>query len=467
MKMKKNYNPYTAMILAAMMLTGCGDTAADVMETVDNKTNGIFSYDSAKSEDHASSAASATADGAEHRDAGFAAADVAEYGDAEFEAAEEALPDDVIEEPPVEVEPSKEPPVEIEPPEEPPVEIEPIENDALSFVLTAGEWNDNENWGFFANLIHNNTITFPSYGLQPMYRVAVNVTNGGTAVANQAVTLLRGDESVWSAKTDKNGKAYLFYDESCTGQDLNIQTAGAEAVAFTAPEKANAQGGSGSVPTLEYTIETGEASQTYTETEVCFILDTTGSMGDEITYLQKDFSSIAEAVSAEGVTFSVNFYRDEGDDYVTRCNPFTDDVKSAQKALNQEYADGGGDEPEAVAEILHEVLVNGDWHENTNKIAFLIYDAPPHHGDAQAEMICNAVRTAAEQGIHVVPVVASNAARDTELFGRALSIMTNANYVFLTDDSGVGGSHMEPIIGDYDVELLHDIIVRNILEIAT
>jgi hypothetical protein len=56
--------------------------------------------------------------------------------------------------------------------------------------------------------------------------------------------------------------------------------------------------------------------------------------------------------------------------------------------------------------------------------------------------------------------------RETELFGRALSIMTDSNYVFLTDDSGVGDSHLEPIIGAYDVELLHDIIVRNIQEIA-
>ena len=66
-----------------------------------------------------------------------------------------------------------------------------------------------------------------------------------------------------------------------------------------------------------------------------------------------------------------------------------------------------------------------------------------------------------------MPVVASNAERETELFGRALAIMTNSNYVFLTDDSGIGDSHLEPIIGDYKVELLHDIIVRNIRGIAS
>ena len=75
-------------------------------------------------------------------------------------------------------------------------------------------------------------------------------------------------------------------------------------------------------------------------------------------------------------------------------------------------------------------------------------------------MLDAAVHSAAAKGIRLVPVVASNASRDTELFGRALSIMTGANYVFLTDDSGVGESHLEPIIGDYTVESLHDVIVR-------
>ncbi|MBQ6677693.1 MAG: hypothetical protein IJM71_06570 [Clostridia bacterium] len=32
------------------------------------------------------------------------------------------------------------------------------------------------------------------------------------------------------------------------------------------------------------------------------------------------------------------------------------------------------------------------------------------------------------------------------------------------DDSGVGASHLEPIVGDFEVELLHDVIVRIINE---
>ena len=42
--------------------------------------------------------------------------------------------------------------------------------------------------------------------------------------------------------------------------------------------------------------------------------------------------------------------------------------------------------------------------------------------------------------------------------------MTGGTYIFLTDDSGIGYSHLEPIIGEYKVEKLYDIIIRTINE---
>ena len=87
----------------------------------------------------------------------------------------------------------------------------------------------------------------------------------------------------------------------------------------------------------------------------------------------------------------------------------------------------------------------------------MIFDAPPH--DGKEEEIRKAVEAAAEKGIRIIPVVSSNSDRGTELFGRALSIVTGGTYVFLTDDSGIGDSHLEPIIGSYEVRSLYDIII--------
>ena len=458
---KKNIALTLMLLMTVSTLSGCGNDAKEALTTADAPAmNGEIAMGAAKDAkaDDAGGAEAEAAPAAVYDDADYAEG-AAEAGDAFSAKKPEAM---------FAMEAAAEIPAAGAVPDGEPDDTPPAIDRGEPFVLTAGEWNDNENWGFFANLVHSGTVSFPAFGLNPVNRIAVTVTHDGAPVQNQTVTL-NADDVLWTAKTDKNGSAYLFYGDAFAGAELTIETADAAPVSLTAPAADDGQGG-GSIRTLEYTVETGAESEKYDKTEVMFILDTTGSMGDEISYLQKDFASIAEEVAAESITFSVNFYRDEGDDYVTRCNPFTDDIGAIKKKLNAEYADGGGDAPEAVAEILEETMCSGDWHDDTNKIAFLIFDAPPHGNpadDAEAQpKITAAIAAAAARGVHLVPVVASNADRGTELFGRAAAIMTNSNYVFLTDDSGVGGSHLEPIIGDYDVELLHDIIVRNIREIA-
>ena len=180
-------------------------------------------------------------------------------------------------------------------------------------------------------------------------------------------------------------------------------------------------------------------------------------MADELLFLQSEFTAITEKVGTDHTRYSVNFYRDEYDEYVTKCNPFSTDIKTIQKNLNNEIADGGGDYPEAVSDALTETMFASDWSEESVKLAFMIFDAPPHSGKEQ-ELLA-AAQEAAKKGIHIIPVISSDSDRDTELFGRAIAITTDGSYVFLTDDSGIGNSHEEPVIGSYEVRPLYDIIV--------
>ena len=43
---------------------------------------------------------------------------------------------------------------------------------------------------------------------------------------------------------------------------------------------------------------------------------------------------------------------------------------------------------------------------------------------------------------------------------RFFEIVTGGTYVFLTDDSGIGYSHIEASVGDHDVEKLADLMIR-------
>lgn len=333
------------------------------------------------------------------------------------------------------------------------------EPDPAALILTAAEWNDNANWAFFSNLITADRIHFPAFGVDPRNRIAVTLTDAaGSGLADEDVSLCAEDGTVlWHAKTDANGIAYLFFTDGETPD--HVLAAGTQASVNVETPDQNGQGNVTRTRADEITVVGEQTAQPLSSLQVMFIVDTTGSMADELCYLQMDFSKIAEDIGNSGVTYSACFYRDEGDDYVTRVNPFTSDIGEVQSLINAEQAEGGGDTPEAVAEILTETLSpDAGWESGTVKLAFLIFDAPPHEGK-EAELNA-AIKTAAEQGIHLIPVVASNADRETELFGRAVAVCTNGTYVFLTDDSGVGGSHLEPIVGSYEVELLHDLIVR-------
>ncbi|MGO4376125.1 VWA domain-containing protein, partial [Paenibacillus sp. MCAF20] len=49
---------------------------------------------------------------------------------------------------------------------------------------------------------------------------------------------------------------------------------------------------------------------------------------------------------------------------------------------------------------------------------------------------------------------------DTEYLLRFMAIASGGTYLFLTDDSGIGGDHLEPAVGEYEVKLLNDLLVE-------
>jgi hypothetical protein len=198
--------------------------------------------------------------------------------------------------------------------------------------------------------------------------------------------------------------------------------------------------------------------------DVAFIVDATGSMGDEIDFLISDLGYIIDhAGSNRKVTLrtAALFYRDEDDEYLTRHNDFADDVAVTQKFVSQQRADGGGDYPEAVHTALAESLQKLSWNESARaRIAFLILDAPAHHYETVIASLQKSIALYAKNGIKIIPVAASGIDKDTEFMLRFFDIATGGTYVFLTDDSGIGNSHIEASVGDYEVEHLADLMVR-------
>ena len=197
-----------------------------------------------------------------------------------------------------------------------------------------------------------------------------------------------------------------------------------------------------------------------------FLVDATGSMGDEMTFLQSELKDIVRRVRAVepdlDIRLSVVFYRDRGDEFVTRILPFTRSVDETVSFLSATSADGGGDFPEDMNAGL-EAMMRQRWSRDAvPQMLFLLADAPPQQYAGADYTYHDAIRDAAAKGIALFPIAASGVDKPTEFLFRAMAVMTGGKYVFLTDDSGVGDSHQEPDISGYTVEKLNDLMVREI-----
>lgn len=197
--------------------------------------------------------------------------------------------------------------------------------------------------------------------------------------------------------------------------------------------------------------------------DLALVIDATGSMGDEIEYLKAEIANIAHEVARTypGVDqrYALVVYRDEGDQYVTRHFNFTHNLGRFTKQLGRQQADGGGDYPEAMdAAMLDAAALS--WRDRGSRMLFLVADAPPH-----AEAMAATLNTAEElrgQGVAMYPIAASGVAESAELVMRAAAAMSGGEYIFLTDDSGVGNTHAEPHIPCYSVQTLRNSMLRAI-----
>jgi hypothetical protein len=212
-------------------------------------------------------------------------------------------------------------------------------------------------------------------------------------------------------------------------------------------------------------LANGQQQGAKSELDVQLVLDTTGSMGDELSYLQSEFDAIAARVRTKfpNVTprWSLVVYRDKGDEYVTRQFNFTSDTNQFRRSLRAQSAGGGGDTPEAVVQGLSAGL-SQSWRSQPNvaKVAFWVADAPAHPGEGR--VLANVIRDAKQKGVHIYPIASSDTDDAAEYQMRSAAQMTGGRYVFLTNDSGVGNDHAEPHIPCYSVTRLDSAIVRMI-----
>ena len=335
--------------------------------------------------------------------------------------------------------------------------------------LTAAEWRDAMHYDFWLGLFDEdiqvdgqdgqNPITrngiFYSFskatrGLDTFDMHEVYVTSEGNPVVGATVKLYNDNEVVYSAVSDSAGKAYVF-------------GAGTQIEAVSGDYSANATVADGVT-----NIELSSSAEYADELEIMLVVDTTGSMGDELSFLCDELAGVVTRASSAlncKIRLGLLFYRDKGDQYVTRKFDFVDvtaanGLNTVVKNINAQRSAGGGDYPEAVDTALSEAVAM-NWHTNSKtKLLFQVLDAPYHDTQENQSKFASAVKTASEKGIRIIPVAASGLDVLGQYIMRSAALLTGGTYTFLTDDSGIGNSHEVPAVGEFTVEYLSDLMVR-------
>ena len=204
-----------------------------------------------------------------------------------------------------------------------------------------------------------------------------------------------------------------------------------------------------------------ETSSAHTALDIAFVIDTTSSMSDELAYLKAEVASIAGHIAERYPNASQRWalvaYRDEGDSYLVSPKDFAP-LDSFAQSLSQLNANGGGDFPEA-PDAAFEATAQLSWQsDDAARLVFWLADAPHHVQNAKN--FAGAVRDLVAKDAHVYPIASSGVDGLAELTMRASAQLTNGRYVFLTDDSGIGGEHKEPEIPCYFVTRLDQAIER-------
>lgn len=337
------------------------------------------------------------------------------------------------------------------------------DQEAPAGTLTAGEWDDNALWGRWKQLMasHEGERYRPYWQFYNFERLEVKVTANGRPVVDAQVALTRSNgQDGWTARTNAAGVAYLFpimFEEQGGSAKYGLTVkAGQQQKQF---ENVDLQSG------RAMEIELNEPADVSSLVDLMLVVDTTGSMADELEFLETELKDVVRRVGEDNkgqlsIRVSPNFYRDVHDDYTVRSFPFTTDIDKAVGQIAKQEAFGGGDTPEAVEDALEDAIEEHEWSKQAlTRLLFLVLDAPPHHEKDVIKKMQTLTAQAAEQGIRIIPIASSGIDIPTEHLLRYMAVATGGTYIFLTDHSGVGNDHLKPAVGEYEVRPLNDLMV--------
>ncbi|HKP53317.1 MAG TPA: VWA domain-containing protein [Chloroflexia bacterium] len=331
-------------------------------------------------------------------------------------------------------------------------------------TLTAGQVDDNAKFDDYLSYLSK--YQGPSVLRIPVaQRLFVRVVDGEQhPVAGARVQIFDGARSVFDGSTMSDGRVLFLPQAASATQAQQLR-----AIVSRGQQQ------------VEATLKADVLDQTVTLANIkdnvgavgldlVFLLDATGSMGDEIDKIKATVDSVAARIEqlpgSSQPRFGLVAYQDEGDDYVTKAWEFAG-VQQFSDNLSNVSALGGGDYPESVNAGLRDAINLQGWADNSTgrrlRMIILVGDAPPHLDYPNDTAYTGLLQQAVAKGIKIFPIGASGLDDQGEYIFRQFAQVTQGQFVFLTYANGVSGApgtSTDHSVSDFTVHNLDTLVVN-------
>ncbi len=329
--------------------------------------------------------------------------------------------------------------------------------------LKAGFADDNKQFNLFVNFLEKFKTSAAHLDLNIRERIILTVKDkNGRSIPNADVTILANNKQLATGKTYADGSFLFFpslYPDIFT---FNVTIAKDKVKTELTLDRQGSRN-------KEIILDISQTKENEIPLDVVFIMDTTGSMGEEIQRLKNTIEIINLNLAGDSQTkvqFGMVLYRDKKEAYITKVIPLTSDLEKFKKELNKVDAAGGGDYPEDLQSALKDSMKEIQWRQNAIRLTFIITDAPPHLDYKQDYTYISAIKEASERGIKIFSIGTGGLDINGEYVLRQISQFTNAKYIFLTygekgeSEGGAAGSVSHHTGANFPQDKLESIVIR-------
>ncbi len=338
--------------------------------------------------------------------------------------------------------------------------------------VRAGEWDDNANYRDYVGWLSAKGRAIARLDVSARQFVVVT-DRDGKAMPNCRIDV-RGRSGAASLITMASGRAMVFPGALGLGGELSATASCAGAAPVSAKLDPRTLDG-----VAHLRLDLARQLPARRTIDLAFVLDTTGSMAEEIEAVKATIHAVADQLGTAQTDVRVGLveYKDRTDCLLTRTFPFSSDLRAFSGQVAALSASGGGDLPEDMHAGLAAALDKLAWRgDAVARMVVVIADAPPHLDYQNQRDYADAAKRAAARGIKLYSVSASGMDDVGQVVMRQLAQLTGGSNMFVlrggAGPQSVGGGDPKSACGgshtDYSSGKLDQLILRKVrVELAS